>query len=263
MATEQIMNRSVLVVGGVAETESIVTGLEEVGANVVLCTATDEVFPTLHNSAAVRISGRLNTEGFVALIKEQHPVCVVDITHPYATEVKSTLTEACGMCGVKLIRYVRPATTVKEATDIMVVSSHEEAASLAKGLSGTVLLTTGANTVALYASVFIQKGIPFYARVLSRKESVDACSKAGLSEKQIVTGRGPFSAEENRRLITELGIETLVTKDGGVSGGLPEKVSACRACGAKLIVVERPQEPRGSFSEIEEVIDAVFKVMGR
>ncbi len=88
-----------------------------------------------------------------------------------------------------------------------------------------------------------------------------ACRLSGVAEEWIVTGRGPFSVEENRRQIRAFDIGTLVTKDSGPAGGVPEKLAAARAEGCRVVVVRRPADDPAAFSEIEALILAVRAVV--
>jgi precorrin-6x reductase len=46
----------------------------------------------------------------------------------------------------------------------------------------------------------------------------------------------------NAATIRQYKIRWLVTKDGGVPGGFPEKLAAARETGAELVVLRRPEE---------------------
>lgn len=70
-----------------------------------------------------------------------------------------------------------------------------------------------------------------------------ACLEAGLPEDCIVTGRGPFTVEQNRALLRQFEIGVMVTKDSGDRGGVREKLEAARLEGCEVVVVERPELP--------------------
>ena len=78
-----------------------------------------------------------------------------------------------------------------------------------------------------------------------------------------MTGRGPFSLEENRRQIREFGIGVLVTKDSGHAGGTLEKLEAARSGGCRVVVVRRPVLAAVNvFSEIERMLEAMAGTIG-
>ena len=76
--------------------------------------------------------------------------------------------------------------------------------------------------------------------------------------------QGPFSQAFNAALIRELGINVMVTKASGATGGVQEKIDAARAEGIDLIVIQRPQEP-GSLSpaELLGVLERRFKLSNK
>jgi len=61
----------------------------------------------------------------------------------------------------------------------------------------------------------------------------------------MLTGRGPFSVEENRASLQKHQIGVLVTKDSGDVGGVPGKLEAARLEHCAVIVVGRP-DPSGT-----------------
>ena len=116
------------------------------------------------------------------------------------------------------------------------------AAKVAFSFGLPVLLTTGSRNLEPYVNEANAKGIRLVARVLSHPSSIEACRKAGISDDNIVSGRGPFSVEENLAIIKRYGIGVLVTKDSGIAGGVPEKLEAAHLAGCRVVLVQRPAE---------------------
>jgi len=86
-------------------------------------------------------------------------------------------------------------------------------------------------------------GTPLVARVLPRRQSIEACLLAGIDRRRIIAARGPFSVEVNRRHIREHAVGVLVTKDSGDAGGAAAKLQAARLEGCRVVVVQRPPLP--------------------
>ena len=55
-------------------------------------------------------------------------------------------------------------------------------------------------------------------------------------------------------MLEQYRIAWLVTKDGGRAGGFGEKLSAARAVGAQVVLVERPPDEGEDLEEILEKI---------
>jgi precorrin-6A/cobalt-precorrin-6A reductase len=151
--------------------------------------------------------------------------------------------------------YVRPGI-IDGAEGVCMVADHEEAARLSVQAGTPVLLTIGSRNVMPYAVEAKRAGIALIARVLDHPESHKSCREAGIPADHVVTGRGPFSVEENRRLLRQFHAGVLVTKDSGDAGGVREKIEAARLEGCQVIVVGRPQAlAQGGFPEIPGLVE--------
>ena len=71
--------------------------------------------------------------------------------------------------------------------------------------------------------------------------------------------QGPFSRELNEALIRQFQISAMVTKDGGISGGFPEKVQAARNTDIRLLVIRRPEESGDSLERILEDCEVMMR----
>jgi precorrin-6A/cobalt-precorrin-6A reductase len=141
-----------------------------------------------------------------------------------------------------------------------VAADHAEAARMVCEAGRPVLLTIGSKNVRPYAEAAQRAGVTLVARVLSHADSIQTCRDAGIADEHIITGRGPFSVEENRRLIRQFGIGVLVTKDSGEAGGVLEKLEAARLEGCRVIVVGRPTQPMDNvFDNIADVVRELLK----
>ena len=126
--------------------------------------------------------------------------------------------------------------------DIPDCRSAKDAADILSGRpfgSDRILLTTGAKEAEAYADLDMSR---LFIRILPSEESRRACLRAGFPEDHIVSAMGPFSEEENLRLMRQLQITLLVTKESGRAGGFPEKLAAARRLGVRVLVIRRPSE---------------------
>jgi len=90
------------------------------------------------------------------------------------------------------------------------------------------------------------------------KSAIAACREAGITPEHVVTGRGPFSVEENRALLRQLKIGVLVTKDSGKAGGVPEKLEAAEAEHCRVVIIQRPEPAGGQvFGSVAELVEAL------
>lgn len=145
----------------------------------------------------------------------------MDAGHPFAVELHATLAESAAA--------ERPApceirtASLRFSGNARLVGDHQEAARIAFGFGGPVLLTTGSRTLAPYVAEARRTGLPVAARVLDHPASRAACEASGLRLEEMLLGRGPFSVADNRAALRALGAAVLVSKDSGEAGGLEAK----------------------------------------
>ncbi len=175
----------------------------------------------------------------VRLGREQGIKVIVDVSHPYADSARHNAQMAADQLHIPYLTWVRPSILDQDAACAF-AKDHEQAASIAFSFSRPVLLTTGSRNLAPYVQESRNTGLTLVVRVLPVPESIAACRGAGIADIHVVTGRGPFSVQENLAIIEKFGIGCLVTKDSGSAGGVHEKIDAARIAGCRVVVVQRP-----------------------
>jgi precorrin-6x reductase len=144
------------------------------------------------------------------------------------------------------------------------VASHGAAAGLAFSFGSPVLLATGSRNLTPYVLAARKAGLRVIARVLDNQESAQACRAAGLADDEVISGRGPFSVEENLKSVRAYGIGVLVTKDGGAAGGGPEKIEAARAADIPVVMIDRPaREMDGTYHDMDELITELKRLLNK
>ncbi len=231
----------VLLIGGTSDSREIARALKEAGFEVLVSTATayGEQLAAC-DASAVRF-GALDAAGMAALATGR--VAVVDASHPFARLASETAREAARLAGTAYVRFEREGALSTEGA--VLCESPEDAARAAVqavGPGGTVLLTVGSRSLAVYAAACRAAGVRCVARVLPVAGSLAACEEAGLSPADVIAMQGPTSAELDAALLRHLGASVLVTKDSGTAGGVDAKLEAARLASATAFVVARPSE---------------------
>lgn len=247
-----------LLFGGTSEGRELAERLRDLGQKTLVCVATDyghEVLKGLkeHEGLFEVAQGRLGREEMEGLMRGRDVGLVIDATHPYAREATGNIRRAAAVCGLPLLRCLRP---VDGPRGDMVFRSVQEAAGWLSKRPGRVLLTTGSKELAAFSAMegFRER---VYVRVLPMIASLQACLDAGLSGRHIIAMQGPFSAETNRSQLREFGCSYLVTKDTGDKGGYAEKLLGAKEAGALSLVIGRPEEETGMTQE--QVMEAYRK----
>ncbi|MBR3560870.1 MAG: precorrin-6A reductase [Oscillospiraceae bacterium] len=241
---------NIVVFGGTTEGRELSAALASRGVAVTVCVATDYGREEQETVSGVTVlTGRRSEAEKLALLR--NAALCVDATHPYATGISESVRAACAAAGIPYRRLLRGAMDTSLA---VVVADAAEAAEYLRGTEGNIFLTTGAKELAAFAALPRQR---LYARVLPSQEGIAACEAAGIPHRNIIAMQGPFSEELNAALLRQYRIAYLVTKDGGVAGGYPEKARAARQCGVKLVVLRRPEETGETMERILNEIEGL------
>lgn len=233
----------VVIFSGTTEGRQLSERLAGAGIDVVVCVASEYG----REIQGIRSGIQMRTGPFDEKEKETilagASLCV-DATHPYASHVTKTVRAACKRAGVRYLRLLRRGCTAEHAVE---VDSAEEAASFLAKTEGNILLTTGAKELEAFAVLDKER---LYPRVLPSLENLLLCEETGIPKKNIIAMQGPFSKELNTAMIRQFAIRYLVSKDGGIPGGFPEKAEAAEETGIQLVVLRRPEEDGLDYEEV-------------
>lgn len=231
-----------LIFAGTFEGRALCERLAGAGVAATVCTATQYGADCLAHLPGITVySGRLNAVEIMELIRNGGFDTVVDATHPYAREVTENITVACNAVGTEYVRLLREAGRYD---DLVTVPDTAAAAAYLGGVSGNVLVTTGSKELHLYCNLPNYRE-RLFVRVLPSVAVVNRCHELGFDEKHIIAMQGPFSHELNVALLRQYNCQWLVTKNTGKTGGLDAKISAAEACGASVVMIDRPLQETG------------------
>ena len=253
----------IVVFGGTSEGRVCAEKLAGEGYDVSVFVATSYGGDMLSLKSGLSVrTGRLDLDEIIKTFKNENFDAIIDATHPYAALVTEYLVEAAGREKLFYLRIGRDLTAFEGA---VTAENAAAAAELLNNMDGRVLLTTGSKELEVFTRVrdFRER---VYARVLPDADVVRKCGELGLTGKNLICMQGPFTHELNVATIKMLGINIIVTKDTGGPGGFPEKLSAARECGVKVIVIKRPKDKGrlhgGSVDEVVGIIKKRFPVNG-
>lgn len=254
--------RKILVFSGTTEGRSLVEILSQNGIECDVCVATEygeQVMPELENVKLM--VGRLTLEEMKLLLEGENYEVVIDATHPFAELVSGNIKEAAEECDLRYIRLKRSTSyNDKVSSKIRCFENNEQCRAALSKTKGAILLTTGSKELAHYCKdEELRKRL--YVRVLPGEESVKLCYENGLVGKQIIAMQGPFSLEMNKAIIDQYGIDIMVTKESGKTGGADEKLKAAEECGIEAFMISNPDKAVGySF---EDTIHELEKIYGK
>jgi precorrin-6A/cobalt-precorrin-6A reductase len=207
----------------------------------------------------VRQGGFGGVDGLVDWMRGEQVDAVVDATHPFAATMTAHAAEAARRTGVPLLVLRRPGweeaaterapgageQTGDHPSTWHWVESADAAAQLLPELGSRVFLTIGRQGL----DAFARTGLWTLARCVDPPSpSPSWCT--------LILARGPFTVEDEVRLLREHRIDVLVTKDSG--GEMTSaKLAAARQLGVPVIVIRRPPLPPGvdAVESVDQVVE--------
>ncbi len=234
------MNRAVIF-GGTAEGRRLAEYYRDKEIAVTLCVATEYGESLIEKGKNITVrSGRMTEIQMEEFLREQEPEAVIDATHPYAEEVTDNIKNACESLNLEYVRVVREKE-FDVNPDYRVFDSIDEIVRYLNTVEGNILLTTGSKELKSYSGIRDREKRVF-VRVLPLASVMNHVEELGYKGRNVICMQGPFTEEVNIAMIKMLDIRFLVTKDTGVSGGLPEKISAAAKTGTQVLILGRQRE---------------------
>ncbi len=249
----------IFLLAGTSDARELGIELRNAGYSLMASVVTESAANSLREvGLAVRV-GRLSFAAMEQEMKQYAITAIVDASHPFAREAHETAMAVAKTMNLPYIRYERAGLDFSGRHGIMLVDSYEEAADAAAQLKGSVMLTTGAKTVSIFAERLLrQPDLRFVIRLLPRVENMQMCEQLGILQKNIVAMQGPFSYELNAALYQHYGTTVMITKESGEVGAVDEKIQAAIDLGIVIIVIGRPTIEYGSsYSTTKEVLNAL------
>jgi len=220
----------ILLLGGTAEARELAVLLQAEGVRFVSSLAGRVAQPRLP-VGAVQIGGFGGVPGLRAYLAEQRVTAVIDATHPFAEGMSRNAAAACAADDIPLLRLERTGwSSAPEAETWHWVDDHDEAATLAASLGDRPFLTVGRQALGQFVGPLERHHA--VARV------VDSPNVILPASWKLILSRGPYSAESERAVFDEHGVDVLVTKDsGGTYTWAKMQVAAER--GTPVVIVRR------------------------
>lgn len=182
---------------------------------------------------AYRVGGFGGASGLAAYLQREAVDLVLDATHPFAATMAANAASACTEAGRARLKIVRPPWRERDGDRWIHVADIAAAAAWLSGREGTVFLTVGRQELAAFETV---SGPRFLARMIDPLERP--------SPIEIILGRGPFAVADEERLLRELGVTLLVSKNSG-GGETAAKLDAARRLSLPVLMIGRPSVPPG------------------
>lgn len=226
---------AVLILGGTTEGYALAEALAERADLRVISSLAGRTDQPRLPPGEHRIGGFGGVPGLIDYLRTQRLDAVIDATHPFASAMGWNAAAACEALGLPLLRLERPAWQPQPGDDWWQVDDWPGAvAALRHSGARRVLLAVGRQELAPFADL---DAIHFLIRAVSPPRPLPAFQDARL-----LLARGPFSLGDERALLRDERIDTLVCKNSG-GEATAAKLAAARELGVRVIMRRRPQRP--------------------
>jgi precorrin-6A/cobalt-precorrin-6A reductase len=222
----------ILLLGGTAEAGAIAAALAAAGVDAVYSYAGRTASPKAQ-PLPTRIGGFGGVDGLAAYLRAERITHIVDATHPFAARISRNAVEAATASGIELIAVERPAWTPVAGDRWIEVPSIEAAVAALPEARATVFLAIGRQSLEAFAAK------PQHRYLL---RLVDPMQVLPLPDAVAVVDRGPFTEAGDRALMERHGVALVVAKNAG-GAAAAAKLSAARALGLPVVMIERPAVP--------------------
>ncbi|MFC0269507.1 cobalt-precorrin-6A reductase [Kushneria aurantia] len=225
---------NVLLLGGTLEARRLATALQRQPDIAVILSLAGRTRSPLDAGVPTRRGGFGGATGLADYLVSQRIGALIVATHPFAARIAHNAAAAAAQAGVAIMQLLRPEWPRHPRDRWIECDRPEQAPPLLGEAPRRVLLSFGREQAALFETA------PWHHYLI---RSIDPIAPPlDLPHVDNLIARGPFSLENERRLLRERRIEMLVTKHSGGAATAP-KLQAARELGVAVIMIRRPPLP--------------------
>ena len=205
--------------------------------------------PATSLAGDVRRGGFGGVQGLIKYLADNAVDLVVDATHPFSPIISDHAAIACGdprHGGTPRLQLVRPPWRFPPSAQWFEVDDFQAAAESLPKFAKRVFLTTGVRGLEAFSGL---ADLWFLVRLIDAPSAPPP-----LAQYQLITGRPPYSLEDERALLAEHAIDALVAKNAG-GKATEAKIFAAAEAGVKIVLIRRPPPEPGPTSE---TVDEAF-----
>src|SRR5262249_16985852 len=235
--------RRILILGGTTEAAQLARAVERRRGLKVITSLAGRTREPAALPGATRSGGFGGMEGLIRFIREEKVDVIIDATHPYAEQISRHAVVASRSTGVPLVRLERPPWPRQPGDRWALVDSVTEAARVCQDYGRRAFLPVG------------RQDLPAFSHLQPPSFLLPPLPRLHC---EVATGRGPFTADDERKLLLQHRVDMIVAKNSG-GDATYGKIAAARALGLPVILVRRPVPPfelpaSAIFTTAEDVI---------
>ena len=196
---------------------------------------------------AVRIGGFGGEAGLVEYLQAAQVDLLIDATHPFAAKISWNAAGAARKVGIPWLMLIRPGWVKSGLDDWIEVENIEAAVTAIPDGAARIFLTIGRQQLAPFS------GLKDRWCLMRSIDPPD--SSILLPPGELLLDRGPFSLEQELKLLRDYQIDAIVSKNSG-GDATYAKIVAARELGIPVIMVQRSIVPKGDIvSDVSGAIE--------
>lgn len=240
--------KKILILGGTGDAVKLAAQLATISNIEVISSLAGRTKKPAALIGQVRIGGFGGVEGLAQYLKENSIDFLIDATHPCAGQITNNGAIASRLVNIPHLMLVRPQWERITGDNWIEVETVEAAAKAIPESVKRAFITSGRQQL----EPFAQRS-QIYPETWYLVRSIDL-PDLELPNSKVLLDRGPFSLEQERKLLQEYQIEVIVSKNSG-GNATYAKIIAARELGIPIVMVQRPAIPEGNkVTSIEAAI---------
>jgi precorrin-6A/cobalt-precorrin-6A reductase len=236
----------ILILGGTTEARGLAERLATRADLDITLSLAGRTMSPVALPVPVRSGGFGGARGLVDYLLRERVRVLIDATHPYANIISANAAAAASKTNVPLVALRRPPWVRVNGDSWIEVDDVRAAANALGEESRRVFIALGRNELAPFVDA------PQHRYLIRSVDPIEP--PLPLPHVRYITGRGPFGEADDKALLTEHRIETVVAKNSG-GAATYGKIAAARALGIDVILLRRPAMP--DAPGVETVDEAV------
>jgi precorrin-6A/cobalt-precorrin-6A reductase len=228
------MTHRILILGGTTEARLLAGKLaSRTELDITLSLAGRTTEPATQ-PAPVRIGGFGGADGLARYLRDNAIDLLIDATHPYAARISANAFEAAQLTGVHAFALRRPPWEPVAGDRWRFVANAEEAVAELGRSPRRVFLALGRQEIAAFSAA------PQHSYLVRSVDPVEP--PLDVPNATYILARGPFEGAEERKLLLDHRIDTIVAKNSGGKATYG-KIAAARDLGIEVSRFRRPDMP--------------------
>ena len=244
--------KRVLILGGTGDAAALAAKVSQIPDVEVITSLAGRTQNPTAIAGSVRVGGFGGVAGLSDYLRDRQINYLIDATHPFASQMSHNAAIATRDIGIPHLMLVRPAWEKQSGDRWLEVQSIEAAVFALEQSAKRVFLTIGRQQLAPFARLH---NVWFLMRSID-PPSPDIAIPNGIT----VLDRAPFTIEQEKTLILDHAIDTIVSKNSG-GNATYAKIVAARELEIPIVMVQRSSTP--SVEQVADVEGAIDWLLDR